>query len=619
MAERRDDEDHSGVGGAEALRPGDLVGGRYAIEEVLGSGGMAVVYRARHVGLEHQVALKVVLPQVRSLPGVSERFLREARAATRLKSDHVARVFDVGTTDDGAPYFVMELLDGKDLGSVVAERGPLPEEEAVGYVLQACEALAEVHGIGMIHRDLKPANLFLTEGADGLPHVKLIDFGISRVDASLNGRSLNGPPSASLTQPAVMMGSPRYMAPEQMEDAAQSDERSDIWGLGTVLYELLTGEPPYDGASFLDIYAAALRGPPVRPSRRRADLRPGLDDVVLRCLAVAPPQRYPDACALARALVPFGPIGSEVIAQSTERVWRSARERAGVASEETTAEELSEAANDDERAPISLPPPLATQLEMRRRGGDLGPSVPRATGAPRQGHGSRHADDESSYGPAMRELHGEPRRGHRGLWAVLALMSVLAAGGVRAWSGEPAWWPSASTSGPADRVEDARGAKAATEAPEAAPANPRNTTSGLVAKEATNTTPARADAGTHTVALPDVLVVEAGADARREQDADAGAVASSTTNDATLGPLTPVGVPRVAGSAPGRAAPGRAAPPPRRRGARAAYGGAPAAAAPTPPPPPPSDPPRDPSPGPTAPESPPPQAQDDTTLFEDRQ
>lgn len=615
MTERRDDQQDpgGGVGGTEALRPGDLVDGRYAIEEVLGSGGMAVVYRARHVGLEHQVALKVVLPQVRSLPGVSERFLREARAATRLRSDHVAHVFDVGTTDDGTPYFVMELLEGFDLGSVVAERGPLPEEEAVGYVLQACEALAEVHGIGMVHRDLKPANLFLTEGADGLPHVKLIDFGISRVETPLNG-----PPSASLTQPAVMMGSPRYMAPEQMEDAAQSDERSDIWGLGTVLYELLTGEPPYDGASFLDIYAAALRGPPVLPSRKRSDVRPGLDAVVLRCLAVDPSKRYADVATLARALVPFGPIGSEVIAQSTERVWRSARERAGVTDgPEVTPLALpdeGEADADEPSPPSPLPVPLSTQLEMRRRGRDLGPSVPRATGVPRHASGR---DDDASYGPAMRELRGEPRRGRRGLWLGLALMSVLAAGGVRAWTGEPAWWPGAGVSEAADPIAPSLPASAATSE---APAGRTNTTAGLVAKEATNLPAAPAAE----------LLAEAGADAEpdaaedtnavaTDARADAGAVASS--NDISFGPLTPVGAPRAT-NAPTRAAPARAVPGPRRRGARAAYGSPSAASPTTPPPSPPSpapttEPPRAPSSSPTAPEPPP--AQDDTTLFEDRQ
>src|SRR5690606_21483056 len=171
------------------------------------------------------------------------------------------RVYDVGTVPDGAPYMVMEFLEGRDLNEVV-ERGPLPSvEDAVDWVLQACEALAEVHGRGIVHRDLKPANLFLTRGADGLSCVKLIDFGISRVESPLSPKVAHG-----LTQPDAVMGSPRYMSPEMMESASKADSRSDIWGLGTVLYELLVGETPYDGASFVDLYRQALEGPPRAPS-----------------------------------------------------------------------------------------------------------------------------------------------------------------------------------------------------------------------------------------------------------------------------------------------------------------------------------------------------------------
>ncbi len=304
------------------LAPGDLVDGRYRIESYLGGGGMASVYRATHVVLEQAVAIKVVSPQIRELPGMAQRFLREARAATQLKSEHVARVSDVGTMPDGAPYMVMEYLDGRDLDAMVESDTEIPVEDAVDYVLQACEALAEVHGLGIVHRDLKPANLFLTKGADGMPCVKLIDFGISRTDTPLSPKDL-----AKLTQPDTVMGSPRYMSPEQMESAGKADSRSDIYGIGAVLYELLTKKCPHEGDTFLDIYAAATLGPPAAPSTLRSDVPKELDEVILRCLRIDPAERFVDAAELAAALAPFGPAGSTGRADAIARILEAARSR----------------------------------------------------------------------------------------------------------------------------------------------------------------------------------------------------------------------------------------------------------------------------------------------------
>jgi serine/threonine protein kinase len=304
------------------LEPGDVIDGRYRIEAYLGGGGMASVYRATHVVLEQAVAIKVIAPVVRQVPGMAQRFLREARAATHLKSEHVARVSDVGTMPDGAPYMVMEYLDGRDLDAIVESGEVLPVEEAVEYVLQACEALAEVHGLGIVHRDLKPANLFLTKGADGLPCVKLIDFGISRTDSPLAPKDL-----VALTQPDTVMGSPRYMSPEQMESAAKADHRSDIYGIGAVLYELLTRKAPHEGESFMDIYAAATLAPPEAPSTLRPDVPRELDEVILRCLRIDPTERYADAADLAFALAPFGPSGSQGRAEAIARILEAARSR----------------------------------------------------------------------------------------------------------------------------------------------------------------------------------------------------------------------------------------------------------------------------------------------------
>ncbi|MBX3229947.1 MAG: serine/threonine protein kinase [Labilithrix sp.] len=310
------------------LREGELVGGRYRVEHCLGGGGMASVYRAMHEGLDRPVALKVVSPAVRELPGIALRFMREARAATRLKSEHVVRVFDVGTTDRGAPYLVMELLEGKDLsemledGKALENGKALSVADAIDYALQACEALAEVHGLGIVHRDLKPANLFVTRGADGMPCLKLIDFGISRIDAPLSPKD-----AIALTSPEVVMGSPRYMPPEQMESAAAVDSRSDIWGLGAILYEMLVGDAPFDGESLMDIYAAAVRAAPKLPSAARADVPEALDAVILRCLAADPNERFADVAELAAALAPLGDERAPMRASAIARVLGATRAR----------------------------------------------------------------------------------------------------------------------------------------------------------------------------------------------------------------------------------------------------------------------------------------------------
>ena len=179
--------------------------GDYEVLGELGRGGMGRVLLARDTKLARRVALKFLLPEGEADELSRLRFLREARAAVRLRSEHVARVLDVGTSEEGAPYIVMEYLEGQDLAEVLAERGRVPEAEAVSYILQAAEAVAEAHALGIIHRDLKPANLFLTQRRDGSPCVKVLDFGISK---TLEGNSLGG----GLTQTTAMLGTPHYMS-----------------------------------------------------------------------------------------------------------------------------------------------------------------------------------------------------------------------------------------------------------------------------------------------------------------------------------------------------------------------------------------------------------------------
>ncbi|HEY3500068.1 MAG TPA: serine/threonine-protein kinase, partial [Polyangiaceae bacterium] len=217
------------------LRPGQVLAGKYAVERVLGRGGMGVVVAAQHLQLFHHVAIKLMLPEVAANSEAVLRFVREARAVTRIKSEHVVRVSDVGTLDSGEPFMVMEYLEGADLGALLLQRGPLPIAEAAEYVLQACDAIAEAHALGIIHRDLKPPNLYLSRRADGSPVVKVLDFGISKAQTAAGD---------AMTRTSALMGSPLYMSPEQMTSSRDVDPRSDIWSLGIILYKLVSGRLP---------------------------------------------------------------------------------------------------------------------------------------------------------------------------------------------------------------------------------------------------------------------------------------------------------------------------------------------------------------------------------------
>jgi serine/threonine-protein kinase len=279
---------------------GEVLVGKYRIERVLGQGGMGVVLAARHLQLDESVAVKLMLSDAATNHEATARFLREARAAARLQSAHVARVSDVGTLDDGRPYMVMEYLDGADLAQVLAGSGPLPVSDAVDYVLQASEAIAEAHSLGIVHRDLKPSNLFLTRRRDRALHVKVLDFGISKVQGG-SGTMTDG----GMTRTSALMGTPLYMSPEQMTDTREVDGRSDIWALGIILFELLSGTPPFMGDTLPQVCAMVLQAEAPTVSSRRADLPPGLDQVVKRCLNKQAALRYQTVAELAVELRPF--------------------------------------------------------------------------------------------------------------------------------------------------------------------------------------------------------------------------------------------------------------------------------------------------------------------------
>src|SRR5450432_2337777 len=233
------------------VQQGDLLAGKYRVENVLGEGGMGYVVAALHEQLNQRVAVKLLSPLLSENEDSVTRFLREARAAVRIRSEHVARVLDVGELPDGSPYMVMEYLLGRDLAAELDEREHLDVPEAIDYVLQACEAVAEAHSIGLIHRDLKPSNLFLTRRPDGSPLVKVLDFGISKAIDQTGMVE-----QQALTTTSAVMGSPLYMSPEQVRSSKTVDARSDVWSLGVVLYELLSAAHPFEAETMTALLAS---------------------------------------------------------------------------------------------------------------------------------------------------------------------------------------------------------------------------------------------------------------------------------------------------------------------------------------------------------------------------
>ncbi len=275
---------------------GSVLGGKYLVEGVLGQGGMGIVVAARHIELDQRVAIKCLLAHAQSVPEIVERFTREARAAAKIHGEHVARVIDVGRFDDGTPFMVMEHLKGRDLADELATKGPLPVTDAVRYLLETCEALVQAHALRIVHRDLKPSNLFLAEQPGRRAIVKVLDFGISKVI---------DPSGGALTKTASVMGTPYYMSPEQLLSSKSVDERSDLWALGIILYELLTGRPPFMAETAPEVVAQVLQNAPAPLTDYRSDVPPGIAEVIARCMRSKVAERYANVAELAQALVPF--------------------------------------------------------------------------------------------------------------------------------------------------------------------------------------------------------------------------------------------------------------------------------------------------------------------------
>ena len=285
---------------ATTLPIGTVIAEKYRVDGVLGAGGMGVVLSATNLDLDAPVAIKLVRDEFSHNEEVVSRMVLEARSAAKLHGRHMVRVLDVARLDNGTPYIVMERLAGCDLATVLNEHGPLPVREAVDYVVQACEGLAEAHALGIVHRDLKPENLFLAQTPEG-PVLKILDFGVSKIIASAGRAS----PRTALTNAGVAVGSPYYMSPEQMRASPYVDARADIWSLGTVLFELLTGKCPFEGESVQVVCALVLSMDPPSLLGFSPEAPLDLDHIVRRCLRKNPNERYPNVDALGAELRAF--------------------------------------------------------------------------------------------------------------------------------------------------------------------------------------------------------------------------------------------------------------------------------------------------------------------------
>jgi serine/threonine-protein kinase len=339
----------------DAIRRGEVISGKYRIEGVLGEGAMGIVYVAHHLQLDEPVALKVLRHELTAHPDAVKRFSREARAAAKIKNEHVTRVFDVGELPDGTPYLVMESLEGEDLARWLARRGALRLEEAIAFVLQACEALAEAHVLGIVHRDLKPSNLFCTRRPDGALSVKVLDFGISKIAALATSISDDGRSSGA----KGTMGSPFYMSPEQMQSASAVDHRTDIWALGVILFELLTTEVPFEGESLPEVCIKVATRPPRRLRELRSDLPEEVEATISKCLEKDPDARFENLAEFAGSLFPFAGKNARLSIERIVQVSRRARSASLVAASEMSPAHRSSDGSTMRPLGATVPPPRA--------------------------------------------------------------------------------------------------------------------------------------------------------------------------------------------------------------------------------------------------------------------
>jgi len=291
---------------ASALEDSGLLGGKYRIERSLAAGGMGQVVIAEHLDLGRRVAIKLLRRELVRDSKTAERFRQEAKIVAKLKSPHVVRVFDVGSLDDGTPYIVMEFLEGEPLNRFISRNAPVPIEQAVEIILQALDGIAEAHSAGVVHRDLKPHNLFVTSRVDGARVIKVLDFGISKVATEIS--LITDASTGGITLPNEILGTPIYMAPEQVTNSKDVDGRADLWSMGVILREMITGKRLFQGASPSAVFANILRDPVPDLLTECSSVPAGLDDVLARILARDRDQRFSTAKDMATALLPFAPV-----------------------------------------------------------------------------------------------------------------------------------------------------------------------------------------------------------------------------------------------------------------------------------------------------------------------
>ncbi|HET7542401.1 MAG TPA: protein kinase [Polyangiaceae bacterium] len=425
---------------------GAVIGGKYRIVRLIGDGGMGTVYEARHEFLETSVALKFLHADLAKRAGLGPRFLQEARVSAQIRSPHVAHVTDVDQTADGSPYLVMELLTGEPLQQAMDRMGKLPPEQAVDFGMQILSGLEAAHAIGVVHRDLKPDNVFLVPGAGG-PLLKLIDFGIAKLRASTEFQK-------GLTRAGVIMGTPEYMAPEQLFAAENVDHRADLYSLGVMLFEMLSGRRPADGDEVEAIVAAVVSGNVRQLGDLEPGLSPGLIAVVERALRPDREMRFASALEMRSALSQFAGARS----RASQQPGSVARQPAAAPAAAANAPQYTAAAQAFQLAPTvpkTLPPEgdaamLASKgstqevsdadvreaLRASALPGNLQPAYgypPAGAMAPMAGGG--YGPPPGGYGPPPGGYGPPPgmgppkRRSRTGLWIGLSLLIVLGLGG----------------------------------------------------------------------------------------------------------------------------------------------------------------------------------------------
>ena len=290
-------------GSSDSLRPGTVLG-RYEIRRLIGQGGMGAVYEALHRDLKKRVAIKTLLPALASNSDAKQRFLREGEAASRIRHPHVVDVTDVGA-EGGVIYLVMEYLEGEDLARLIARQGFLPPTQATDIMLPVCAAIFTAHEQSVIHRDLKPENVFLARTHYGAVHPKVLDFGISKVLGDSRARALTGT--------AATMGTMNYLPPEQLRAAREADARSDQYGLGTILYECVTGQRAFEEESFYIVLKKIAEGEYPRPSSRRPGIPPHLEAVIMRAMSLEPLERFESVRQLGAALLEHASESSRIL------------------------------------------------------------------------------------------------------------------------------------------------------------------------------------------------------------------------------------------------------------------------------------------------------------------